>query len=120
VCEKNAALQVIAQNLSDIGLGSSFIKINELNQTAEVYRQVNTLVEGNKKSGKWQKESEGSEEIESFEKLVEKQRNALEKINDYCELERVFYSQHNLSLSEVYIKNTRQENIPVEIIDLTR
>ncbi|CAI2162089.1 11690_t:CDS:10 [Funneliformis geosporum] len=45
VCEKNAALQVIANNLNNIELGSYFIKINELNQTPEVFRRISSILE---------------------------------------------------------------------------
>ncbi|CAG8437264.1 6931_t:CDS:2 [Ambispora leptoticha] len=50
VCEKNAALQVIVNNLNSIELGSYFIKINELNQVPEISRHISSVLEENKKN----------------------------------------------------------------------
>jgi len=49
VCEKNAALQVIANNLISVGLGSYFIKINELSQVPEIFRNIGNTLEEEKK-----------------------------------------------------------------------
>lgn len=48
VCEKNAALQVIANNLNGIGLDDCFVKINELSQVPEIVRYVNGVLEEKK------------------------------------------------------------------------
>jgi len=49
VCEKNAALQVIANNLSSIELSSCFVKINELSQIPEIFRHISNSLEEKKK-----------------------------------------------------------------------
>jgi len=49
VCEKNAALQVIANNLNNIDLGAYFVKINELSQTPEVFRRISGILEDKNK-----------------------------------------------------------------------
>jgi len=59
-------------------------------------------------------------EAEKVEELEKKQASFFKKINDYCEIEKNFYSQHSIPLSEIYIKNTHQENIPLEVIELTK
>jgi hypothetical protein len=40
VCEKEVALRVIYDKLASLGLKNSMIKINELNQTTQVYQQI--------------------------------------------------------------------------------
>ena len=49
VCEKEVALKVIYDKLGSLGLNHSIIKINELNQTSQVYQQILSNVENNQK-----------------------------------------------------------------------
>jgi len=88
VCEKEVALKVIYDKLTTIGLNCSIIKINELAQTPQVYRDILNHVESS--------QQERTDRYNYFDsakqiaQLEEKQASNLRKIANYCQVESEF------------------------------
>jgi Cdc6-like AAA superfamily ATPase len=116
VCEKEVALRVIYDKLASLGLKHSMIKINELNQTSQVYQQILSVVEINQKE---EEKRSISNIIEQISKLEEKLKSNLKTIEDYYKVEKEFYSNYQIPLREVYIKFERK-NLTSEIIQLSK
>jgi len=118
ICEKEVALKVISDKLTSIGLNLSIIKINELDQTSQIYRDILNRSENN--------QSERTSRNDYFDSakqiadLEEKQASNLEKIANYCQVENEFRTYHQIPLQEVYLKFDSKHQLSPTLIQLNK
>ncbi|RHZ35995.1 AAA domain-containing protein [endosymbiont GvMRE of Glomus versiforme] len=118
VCEKEVALKVLYDKLSEIGLSRSVIKINELAQTLQIYRDIlNHLENNNQQERTKQYDYFNTKQIADLE---EKQASNLRKIANYCKVENGFQNNHQISLQEVYLKFNRKHQLSPILVELNK
>jgi Cdc6-like AAA superfamily ATPase len=115
ICEKEVALKVIYDKLSSLGLNHSIIKINELAQTPQIYREILNNLENEQKENANQEISDITSQIVSLE---EKLAANFKKIEKYCEIEKEFQINYQISLQEVYIRFERKTQLTPAIVKL--
>lgn len=117
VCEKEVALKVIYDKLNTLDLNRSIIKINQLAQTPQVYRDILSHEENS------QQEIANNHDPDYYQqiaKLEVDQTTNLKKIAKYGEIEKNFQNVYQIPLSEVYLKFTKKYQLSPTIIDLNK
>ncbi|MCE8163686.1 MAG: DUF4011 domain-containing protein [Candidatus Moeniiplasma glomeromycotorum] len=114
ICEKNVALQVIHDKLSSIGIKA--IKISELEQTTNIYRQI---VEIEELARKTRLESLTNQDYEKKVADLEKQNSSfLTSLGNFHKIQKEFHDLRGVLLGEVYIKidNTKRSSELISLI----
>ncbi|MCE8162956.1 MAG: DUF4011 domain-containing protein [Candidatus Moeniiplasma glomeromycotorum] len=118
ICEKEVALKVIADKLASIGLSRSVVKINDLAQTSQIYRDMLNYLEKNQTEEI--KPDDYQENYQRIANLEERQAANLKKIVDYCRIENEFRIKHQIPLSEVYLKFESKYRLSSALIQLNK
>ncbi|CAJ0855949.1 17301_t:CDS:10 [Entrophospora sp. SA101] len=118
ICEKEVALKVIYDKLTSIGLNLSIIKINELAQTPQVYRDILNHIENNQPERT--NRNYYFDSAKQIADLEEKQASNLKKIANYCQVENEFQTYRQISLQEVYLKFDSKQQLSPTLIQLNK
>lgn len=115
ICEKEVALKVISDKLSSLGLSGSFLKINELTQTGQIYQEILSNLENIQ-------QEESNENIADINKKIADLENQevvnFQKIAKYCQVAQEFQNKHQISLQDVYSKFEKEIPLTSTLIQL--